>query len=58
VCRPGLVVFTETHVDVMFRLVRADIRVRRAGLDIDPGWMPWLGRVVHFHYLRDDDYDA
>lgn len=28
--------------------VRLDIR--RAGLDINPGWVPWLGRVIHFHY--------
>lgn len=27
-----------------------DIAVRRAGLDIDPGWVPWLGRVIRFHY--------
>jgi hypothetical protein len=26
------------------------MRIRRAGLDIDPGWVPWLGRVVSFHY--------
>jgi hypothetical protein len=24
--------------------------VRLAGLDINPGWLPWLGRVVSFHY--------
>jgi hypothetical protein len=28
--------------------VRLDIR--RAGLDINPGWVPWLGRVIYFHY--------
>ena len=42
----GRVAFTDTHVDVLFDLGHADIRVRRAGLDIDPGWVPWLGRVV------------
>jgi hypothetical protein len=25
--------------------------VRLAGLDINPGWVPWLGRVVTFHYM-------
>lgn len=20
------------------------------GLDVDPGWLPWLGRVVTYHY--------
>ena len=58
VCRPGRLTFTETHIDVMFRLDRVDIRVRRAGLDVDPGWVPWLDRVVHFHYVGDDSYDA
>jgi hypothetical protein len=56
--RPGKIAFTETHIDVLFRLEYADIRVRRAGLDIDPGWIPWLGRVIHFHYLGDDSYNA
>ena len=51
VCRPGRVTTTPTHVDVIFDHRQADIRVRRAGLDLDPGWVPWLGRVVHFHYL-------
>ncbi|SEI82437.1 hypothetical protein [Demequina mangrovi] len=27
-----------------------DLGVRRAGLDIDPGWMAWLGQVVKFRY--------
>ena len=27
-----------------------DLDIRRAGLDIDPGWLPWLGRVVRFRY--------
>jgi hypothetical protein len=57
VFRTGRLVFTETHIDVLFRLDAADIRVRRAGLDIDPGWASWLGRVVHFHYVGDEAYD-
>jgi len=24
--------------------------VRRVALDVDPGWLPWLGCVVRFHY--------
>jgi hypothetical protein len=56
ICRPGRIASTDTHIDVLFPLDRADIRVRRAGLDLDPGWVPWLGRVIHFHYLGDDEY--
>lgn len=53
VCRPGRVWLTRTDLDVTFPLALADIRIRRIGLDIDPGWVPWmglLGKVVRFHY--------
>jgi hypothetical protein len=50
VCRPGRLLATDTHLDVVLDPRAADIRVRRAGLDLDPGWVPWLGRVVTFHY--------
>jgi hypothetical protein len=58
VFRTGRLIGTHTHVDVMFRIDAVDIRVRRAGLDIDPGWTPWLGRVIHFHYVGDETYDG
>jgi len=34
---------------------RIDLALRRAGLDRDPGWVPWLGQHVRFEYedLRD-----
>lgn len=50
--RPALLDITATHADVCFRLGDADMRVRRAGLDIDPGWIPWYGKVVAFHYTE------
>jgi hypothetical protein len=53
VLRRAHLVATETHVDVIFDLRDADIRVRRAALDVDPGWVPWFGRVVYFHYFRE-----
>ncbi len=28
--------------------VRLDLRM--AGLDVNPDWVPWLGRVIRFHY--------
>jgi hypothetical protein len=52
VLRPSRVVSTPTHVDVLFDHRLADLRVRRAGLDVDPGWVPWLGRVIRYHYLH------
>jgi hypothetical protein len=49
--RPARITATRTHVDILFDIQQVDIRVRSAGLDVDPGWVPWLGRVVRFHYL-------
>jgi hypothetical protein len=49
--RPGRVLASRTHLDVCFDLAEADLRVRRLALDADPGWVPWLGYVVRFHYL-------
>ena len=50
VLRPGKFAWSLTHLDVYFDLSNIDLRVRRSALDIDPGWLPWLGRVVGFHY--------
>lgn len=48
--RAAHVRWSATHLDVRFAPGQADLRVRRAGLDIDPGWLPWLERVVAFEY--------
>jgi len=48
--RPGWIVWDRTHVEVWMPLGRVDLRIRRAGLDLDPGWVPWLGRVIRFYY--------
>ena len=53
--RPGRVFATETHLDIEFDLSQLDVRVRRAALDVDPGWVPWLGRVVQFIYTDSRD---
>jgi hypothetical protein len=53
VLRSGRVWLTRTDLDVTLPLDEAEIRIRRIGLDIDPGWVPWFGefgRVVRFHY--------
>jgi len=49
---PGRLRWTPTHLDLQRPLGCVSLAVRCAGLDIDPGWLPWLGRVVHFHYLE------
>jgi len=48
--RPAELAVTPTHIDLFFTLAQADLRLRRPGLDLDPGWLPWFGRVVNFHY--------
>ena len=52
--RPALVHATPTHIDLCFDARWVELEVRLAGLDLDPGWVPWLGRVVSFHY----DYEG
>jgi len=52
--RPGYIAATKTHLDLTFPFSQLDIRVRMAGLDINPGWVPWLGRVFQFHYVGGD----
>ncbi|MEU5952101.1 hypothetical protein [Streptomyces sp. NPDC047525] len=39
--------WTEAHLAAD----EVDVSVRRAGLDLDPGWVPWLGTVVRFVYV-------
>jgi len=50
VCRAGRISQTRTHIDVLLDYRQADVRVRKAGLDLNPGWVAWLGRVVTFYY--------
>jgi hypothetical protein len=47
---PARLYVTTSHVDVVFALRDIDLRVRRGGLDRDPGWKPAYGRVVSFHF--------
>ena len=39
-----------SHIDMYASLDAVRLSVRLAGLDINPGWLPWLGVVVNFHY--------
>jgi hypothetical protein len=57
ICRPASVRATRTHIDIFFALATVSLDIRRAGFDIDPGWVPWLGQVVQFHYVNNADKD-
>jgi hypothetical protein len=48
--RPGLVIASRTHVDVVLGLDQIDLSARASGLDQNPGWVPVLGRIVSFHF--------
>jgi hypothetical protein len=49
--RTGRVCISRTHIDLDLPMEQADVRLRRTGLDFNPGWVPALGYIIHFHYL-------
>jgi hypothetical protein len=48
--RRGTVVFAPGWIEVVFALDDVDVDVRVAGLDLNPGWIPWLGCVLRYRY--------
>jgi hypothetical protein len=49
--RKGILYITRSHVDLAMPMDQISLPVRVAGLDADPGWVPFLGRVIHFHFV-------
>lgn len=51
VCRRGgRLRFEAGWIEVHLPLDSVDTSIRRLGLDLDPGWLPWLGCVVRITY--------
>jgi hypothetical protein len=51
VCHRNAVIEAEPGwIDVRLSLDDVDLDVRRAGLDLDPDFLPWLGCVVRYRY--------
>jgi hypothetical protein len=48
--RRGWLTAQDTGLVVRFRVDAADIACRRHALDVDPGWVPWLGLSVRYRY--------
>ncbi|MGW6129717.1 hypothetical protein ACWFNE_06805 [Cellulomonas sp. NPDC055163] len=48
--RDATVMHDAGWVEVVLDLDDVDLDVRRSGLDIDPGWVWWLGHVVRIRY--------
>lgn len=44
------IVVDEVYMRLYFDESSVRTELRLAGLDLNPGWVPWLGRVIHFHY--------
>ena len=52
VSRPGYLETSATHIDITLDLDDVRLPERLAGLDFNPGWVPWLSRVVTLHFGR------
>lgn len=50
VLRPGRLRWDDSLADLAWPHEAADAALRRAGWDLDPGWLPWIGRRVAFRY--------
>lgn len=50
--KPATIYLSNTHIDAVQWIDNIDIRVRRAGWDIDPGWRPDLGYIIYFHFVE------
>lgn len=49
--RDGHIHYAPGWIEAHLVADEVDVAVRRAGLDLDPGWVPWLGTVVRFVYV-------
>ncbi|MCX4695759.1 hypothetical protein [Streptomyces sp. NBC_01408] len=49
--RCGRIAAEPGWIEVRLAVADTDVAVRRAGLDLDPGWVPWLGAVVRYVYV-------
>jgi len=50
ISRRAEIVADPAWIEVRLAAADVDTDVRRAGLDLDPGWLPWFGLVVRFAY--------
>ena len=52
---PATLVDDGERITIELPMASIDLAVRRAGLDRDPGWVPWLERTVRFAFVGGDD---
>lgn len=58
VTRHGWLGASATHIDVVYPLDEVALPLRRLGLDADPGWVPWFGHIVAFHFVPREQLPA
>ncbi|TQV71509.1 hypothetical protein FLL45_20370 [Aliikangiella marina] len=46
----GRVKASAAHLDCYFSMDVINLDLRLVGADVNPGWLPWLGKLVSFHY--------
>ncbi|MFK0044418.1 hypothetical protein ACIQU4_09980 [Streptomyces sp. NPDC090741] len=49
--RPGRITAETGWIEAVLAVADTDPALRRAGLDLDPGWLGWLGAVVRYRYV-------
>ena len=49
--RSGVISIEPGWIEVEFPLDAADTRLRRGAIDLDPGFVPWLGCTVRYRYV-------
>lgn len=50
---PGRIRTTTEEIEIVLKGSDLNVSVRRAGLDRDPGWLPWLRRKVRFSFEKE-----
>jgi len=47
---PACVQLEQAYLQVYLHESAVRLDLRLAGLDLNPGWVPWLGRIIYFHF--------
>lgn len=47
---PARVQWEQAYVQIYLHESAVRLDLRLAGLDLNPGWVPWLGHVLYFHF--------
>jgi hypothetical protein len=52
---PGRIELRDEEMTILLPMKAVDLRLRRAGLDFDPGYLPWLDRKLTLAFVPTDD---